>query len=59
MEFQGEIIFDKSKPDGQYRKPSDNSVIKSMFPDFEFTPIRDGIKKSVEWFIQNYPNIRK
>ena len=59
MEYDGEIIFDKSKPDGQYRKPSDNSVIKSMFPDFEFTPIREGIRKSVEWFNENYPNIRK
>lgn len=59
MGYNGEIIFDRSKPDGQYRKPSDNSVIKSMFPDFEFTPIDEGIRKSVEWFIQNYPNIRK
>lgn len=54
--FKGNVIFDKSKPDGQFRKPSDNSVIKSMYPDFSFTPIEQGIEKSVEWFIGNYPN---
>ena len=53
--FKGEIKFDSSKPDGQFRKPSDNSVIKSLYPEFNFTPIEEGIKKSVEWFINNYP----
>jgi len=56
FDFKGEINFDKSKPDGQFRKPSDNSIIKSLYPDFKFTPIEEGIKKSVKWFIDNYPN---
>jgi len=59
MEYDGNIVFDKTKPDGQYRKPSDNSIIRNMFPDFEFTPIRSGLKKSIDWFNENYPNIRK
>jgi GDP-L-fucose synthase len=58
MEYDGEIIFDKTKPDGQYRKPSDNSVIKELFPNFEFTPIRKGLKKSIDWFNENYPKVR-
>jgi GDP-L-fucose synthase len=58
MEYEGKIIFDKTKPDGQYRKPSDNSVIKNMFPDFKFTPVRDGLKKSIDWFNENYPKVR-
>jgi GDP-L-fucose synthase len=58
-EFKGNIIWDISKPEGQYRKPSDNSVIKSIAPDFKFTPIEEGLRKSIEWFIDNYPNIRK
>jgi GDP-L-fucose synthase len=57
--FKGDIEFDSSKPDGQFKKPSDNSVIRQMFPDFKFTPIEEGIKKSVEWFIQNYDLARK
>ena len=59
MEYEGNIIFDKSKPDGQFRKPSDNSVITEMFKDFELTPIRDGLKKSIEWFNESYPKIRQ
>ena len=54
--FKGEIKFDTAKPDGQFRKPSDNSIITSMYPDFKFTPVEEGIKKSVEGFIDNYPN---
>ena len=28
-------------------------------PDFKFTNIEIGIKKSVEWFVQNYETARK
>jgi GDP-L-fucose synthase len=59
FEFKGDVIFDSSKPDGQLRKPSDNSVIKEMFPDYKFTPIKEGLRKSIEWFIENYENVRK
>jgi GDP-L-fucose synthase len=57
--FKGKIIWDLDKPEGQYRKPSDNSVIRSIAPDFKFTPLEEGIHKSVKWFKENYPNIRK
>ena len=57
--FRGKIIWDLDKPEGQFRKPSDNSIIRSIAPDFRFTPIEEGIHKSVTWFKDNYPNIRK
>jgi GDP-L-fucose synthase len=57
--FKGRVIFDKDKPDGQFRKPSDNHKIKKYIPDFKFTPIEKGLKNTIEWFIENYPNIRK
>ena len=57
--FKGKVIFDSSKPDGQFRKTSDNSKLKSYLPDFKFTPIEDGIKETVNWFIKNYENARK
>lgn len=59
FDFKGKIIYDTSKPEGQFRKPSDNSVIKSMYPDFKFTPIVEGLEESIEFFIKNYPNVRK
>lgn len=58
-DFTGEIIFDTSKPEGQHRKPTDNSKLRSYLPDFEFTPIREGVKKTVDWFVENYEGCRK
>jgi len=59
FEFKGKVIFDNSKPDGQFRKPSDNSKLKSYLPNFEFTSIEEGIKETVYWFQENYDRARK
>ena len=57
--FKGKVVWESDKPDGQFRKPSDNSKLKSYLPDFKFTPIEDGIEKTVEWLVNNYKEIRK
>jgi GDP-L-fucose synthase len=59
FKFKGKVKFDKTKPDGQLRKPSDNSKIKELLPDFEYTPFEQGIKETVNWFKENYENARK
>jgi len=59
FKFKGKVVFDKTKPDGQLRKPSDNSKIKELLPDFEYTPFEQGIKETVNWFIENYNEARK
>ena len=59
MDFQGNIQFLSDKPDGQFRKPADNSKLLSIIPDFQFTPLEVGLKETVDWFIENYKNIRK
>jgi GDP-L-fucose synthase len=59
MNFKGDVVFETSKPDGQYRKPSDNSKIKSYLPNFKFTPIYEGLKETIEYFERNYTLIRK
>ena len=59
FKFKGKVVFDKTKPDGQLRKPSDNSKIKELMPDFEYTPFEQGIKETVNWFIENYDEARK
>jgi len=58
MNFKGEVIWEDDKPDGQFRKPSDNSKIKSLLPDFEFTNLYDGLKETIEWFEANVDHIR-
>jgi GDP-L-fucose synthase len=37
FKFKGKVIFDESKPDGQFKKPSDNSKIKELYPEFAST----------------------
>jgi GDP-L-fucose synthase len=59
MNFKGSVIWDESKPDGQFRKPSDNSKIKSYLPNFEFINLYDGLKQTIEYFEKNYSIIRK
>ena len=57
--YKGNIIFETNKPDGQFRKPSSNEKLKRYLPDFKYTPIEQGIKETVKWFIENYDNARK
>tara|TARA_Y100000114_G_scaffold114540_1_gene108579 strand:+ start:7970 stop:8890 length:921 start_codon:yes stop_codon:yes gene_type:complete len=57
--FKGKVIFDKTKPEGQFRKPSDNSKLRSYLPDFKFTGLEEGIKETVKWFLDNYETARK
>jgi GDP-L-fucose synthase len=59
MNFKGDVVWDNKKTDGQYRKPSDNSKIKSYLPDFKFTPLYDGLKETIEYFEKYYNIIRK
>ena len=46
--FEGEIVFDKSRPDGIPRKCLDTSKLKS-FLSFEFTPLREGLQLMYSW----------
>ena len=51
--------FDTSFSDGQFRKTADNTKLMNLIGDFKFTPIEEGIKNSVKWFIENYDFVRK
>ena len=59
MKFKGHITFDASKPDGQFRKPSDTSKLASYLPNLQWTPLDEGIERTVEWFVRHHPNLRK
>jgi GDP-L-fucose synthase len=48
-------IFDSEKPKGQHKKPA----VSNAPSDFKFTELSDGIKETINWFLENYPNIRK
>jgi GDP-L-fucose synthase len=58
--FDNDIVYDTSQADGQPKKTADNSKFKRLYGSpFAFTPIRRGIRETVQWFVQNYHNARK
>lgn len=59
MKFEGEVIFDTEKADGQFKKTASNKKLRSYRPDYKFTGIEDGVQKSVDWFLENYETCRK
>jgi GDP-L-fucose synthase len=59
MKFEGEVIFDSTKADGQFKKTADNAKLRSYLPDYKFTSMEDGVQKSVDWFVENYEVCRK
>ena len=56
--FKGEIKWDADKPDGTPRKVTDMSKLHSMGWKHK-TLLKDGLKKTYEWFLNNENNIRK
>ncbi|GAM23498.1 hypothetical protein SAMD00019534_066730 [Acytostelium subglobosum LB1] len=59
MNFQGKIVFDTSKADGQFKKTASNKKLRSLYPDLTFTPMKEAVKVSAQWFIDNYATARK
>ena len=49
-----EIVYDNTKPDGQYRKDVDSSKLLSIMDDFKFTTLKDGIGKVYDNFCERY-----
>lgn len=41
MNFEGQVVFDTSKSDGQFKKTACNKKLRSLYPDFQFTPIEE------------------
>jgi len=44
------IIFTPDKPDGQFSKPSDNSVFKKLFPNFRFSNFEQSLSNTIMYF---------
>lgn len=53
IQYTGEIIYDKSKPDGVSKKLLDVSRL-SEFGWHNKTSLREGINKAYKWYLENY-----
>jgi GDP-L-fucose synthase len=51
--FAGEIRWDASRPDGQPRRCLDTRRMKRELGDFDFTPLREGLKKTIRWYLES------
>jgi len=58
LQFTGNITFDTSKADGQYKKTASNKKLLSLYPDFKFTPIKEALQETCQWFLENHATAR-
>lgn len=59
MEVDVKIKWDAKKPNGQQRKPSSSEKLISLGYDCnKFTDLRYGLKQTIKWFSENYPDVR-
>jgi len=56
-EYEGKIIWDTSKPDGQPRRCLDVSRAEREFGFKAKTDFREGLKKTIEWYEKNREKI--
>ena len=53
------IKYDTSFSDGQLKKTVTNSKLLALFPDLKLTPLKQGLKETITWFTEKYPEVRK
>ena len=51
--YRGEVTWDGTKPDGQPRRCLDTSRARDLFGWQAQVPLREGIKRTMEWYIGN------
>jgi GDP-L-fucose synthase len=49
--FQGEVVWDKTKPDGQPRRSLDTSRARQEFSFQATTDFREGLRQTIEWYM--------
>ena len=59
MELPLDRIVFTDDAEGQYKKTADNSKLRKLLPDYEFTQLEEGIKRSVRWFCNNFECARR
>jgi len=56
--YTGDLVFNTSKPDGQFEKPSSNQKLRDLGWNGDYTPLRVGLKETIKSFQDRYPNVR-
>jgi len=56
--YQGRLEWDTTKPDGQRHKVYDVTRLGALVPGFTPTPLREGLRRTIEWFQREYASAR-
>jgi GDP-L-fucose synthase len=51
--FEGKIVWDTSKPNGQPRRSLDNLKARKSFGFATPTRLEDGLQKTIDWYLEN------
>ena len=52
VKYDGEILWDRLKPDGQPRRCLDTSKAKTKFGFEARTNLKDGLTKTIDWYVK-------
>lgn len=55
--YEGEVVWDNSRPDGQPRRKFDMSRFEEKLDYRPETPLREGLRKTIEWYKDNRKRI--
>ncbi len=50
--FEGPIVFDAGKPEGEKKKVVESQYFSSRHKNFSFTPLEIGLRSTVEWYLE-------
>jgi len=56
--YRGRVTWDHSKPDGQMFKGFDVSRMKQLLGAECPTPLREGLKKTIDWYLSKPAGLR-
>lgn len=51
--YDGDVIWDTSKPDGQMRKSLDATKMNSVFGHLPFISLETGLTRTIKWYLEN------
>ncbi len=59
LNYSGHVVWDDTMPSGQYKKPSSNArFLNTGWNPENYTTLSTGLKKTVDWFVDQYPDLR-
>ena len=53
--YEGEIVWDTTKPNGQPRRRLDVSRAEELFGFRASTPLREGLERTIAWYVSRQP----